>query len=242
MAKQLSRHIKKIEAKEKNGSHGAWRTEFCKKYLELIIRIRNNTHHSLNEKLAAGSESITCRKGCTHCCMHYVTVSLAHGVLIVDYLYKRKESLKQFIGNYEKWRRKGYSVSNSIDHARIRAISSSMPIDRVIADTRPLSRSYLDMSIPCPFLEDNRCVIYEARPLSCSGHYSTSPPEWCAPSVRKKPVVYHQIPDDEDLKEILRLADPRLILYELTLPTMIHKLLNQGLESVMTELVQGQGS
>lgn len=238
MVKQLSRKIKKIEAKEKKGSYGTWRKEFCRKYLELLIRIQNNTHNSLVETLTPKGEMITCRKGCTYCCFHYVTVSLAHGIVIVDYLYKRKGLLKQFVDNHEKWHRKGFSISNSIDRTRIQAISSSTPIDRVIKDTRPLSARYLDMNIQCPFLVDNRCFIYDVRPLSCSGHYSVSPPDWCISVSQQKPVIYHITPNDEDLTKMIRLADPRLILYELTLPTMIHKVLTEGSSSVMSEMFQ----
>lgn len=238
MVKRLSRQIKKIETKEKSGSYGVWRKEFCGKYLEVLIRIRKNTYNSLVETLNSKDEMITCRKGCTHCCFHYVAVSLAHGIVIVDYLYKRNELLKQFVDNYEKWHRKGYYISNSIDRTRIEAFSSSMPIDGVIAVTRPLSERYLDTNIRCPFLMENRCIIYNVRPVPCSGHYSVSPPDWCASVRQQKPVIHQLIPNDEDLTEITLLADPRLTLYELTLPTMIYKLLTEGSSSVMTEMVQ----
>jgi Fe-S-cluster containining protein len=236
--KQLSRRFKEIEDKEKKGAHGAWRKELCRKYPEVLVRIQHNTYNSLVEKLGSKGEAITCRKGCTHCCFHYVAVSLAHGIVIADYLYKSKELLRQFVDKYEMWHRKGHSISNSIDRARNQALLSSMPIDRVIAETRPLSESYLEKNIQCPFLEDRRCIIYEVRPLSCSGHYSASPPDWCAPGARQKPVIHHMVPKDEDLLEIMRLGDPQMVLYELTLPTMIHKLLTEGSSSVMSEMVQ----
>ena len=236
--KQISRQIKKIEAKEKKGSYGAWRKEFCKKYLALLIRTRINTHNSLVDKPGEKGESITCRKGCTHCCYHYVAVSLAHGIVIVDYLYKRKELLKQFVDNHQKWHRRGYSISNSLDRTRIQALSTSQPIERVIADTRPLSGRYLEMNIRCPFLVDNTCFIYDVRPLACSGHYAASPPDWCAPSAEQAPVIHHLIPDDQDLTDLTLLADPRLTLYELTLPTMIHRILSEGSSSIMDEIVE----
>lgn len=236
--KQLSRQIKKIEKKEKKASYGVWRKEFCKKYFETLIQIQNNTLNTLVEKLSSEDETITCRKGCTHCCFHYVTVSLAHGIVIVDYLYKNKDLLRQFISNYEEWHNKGYAVSDSIDRTRLEALSSSMPFDRVLADTRPLSERYLDMNIHCPFLLDNKCFIYDVRPMSCSGHFSVSPPDWCGHASGQEPVLHNLVPNDEDLIEIIRLADSRLVLYELTLPTMINKLLTEGASSIMNEMMQ----
>ncbi len=39
--------------------------------------------------------------------------------------------------------------------------------------TRPLDeRSRMDAGLPCPFVEDDLCVIYAARPLACRGHAS----------------------------------------------------------------------
>lgn len=232
--KDRSQQIKKIEKKENVGSHGAWRREFCKKYLKTLIRLRKNTYHSFVETLTSKGETITCRKGCTYCCFEHVTVPVAHGIVIVDYLYNRKDLLKQFIRNYEKWHHKGHNISDSIDQTRIQASSSSMPIDRALATIGPLSARYVDMNIQCPFLVDNRCFIYDVRPLPCSCHYSVSPPDWCAPATPQEPVLHQLIPNEEDLSKIVLLADPQFILYELTLPTMIYKLLTEGSSSIIT--------
>ena len=239
MAKHRYRQIEKIEkieAKENIGSYGAWRREFCGKYRELLIQTRNHSYNSLVKTLTSKGEMITCRKECTYCCFHYVAVPLAHGIVIVDYLYNRKELLKQFIHNYEKWRHKGYNISDIIDHTRIQAFSSSMPINDIIAVTRPLSTRYREMDIPCPFLVNNTCLIYAVRPLPCSGQYSVSPPDWCTPATAEKAVIHQLIPDNEDLIKILQLADPQLMLYELTLPIMIYKLITEGASSIISSL------
>jgi len=233
MAKSRYRQIKKIEAKENIGAYGTWRRELCRKYRELLIQTRNNSYNTLVKTLASKGERITCLKGCTYCCFHYVAVPLTHGMAIVDYLYDRKELLKQFIHNYEKWRHKGYDISNVIDHTRVNAFSSSMPINDIIAVTRPLSMHYLQMGIPCPFLVNDACLIYPVRPLPCSGQYSVTPPDWCNPDAGEKAVIHQMVPDDEDLLKILQLADPQLMVYELTLPIMIYKLLTEGASSLI---------
>lgn len=229
--KHLYRQIEKIEAKENIGAYGAWRREFCRKYRELLIQARDNSYNSLVKRLAAKGKAISCRKECSYCCFHYVAVPLAHGIVIVDYLYNSRELLKKFIDNYKKWRHKGYDVSNSNDHTRIQAFSSSMAIDDIIEVTRPFSMRYLEMGIPCPFLVNNSCSIYAVRPLPCSGQYSVSPPEWCNTATDKEAEIYQVVPDDDDLMKILQLGDPQLMLYEVTLPIMIYKLLTEGVLS-----------
>ncbi|PKL35218.1 MAG: hypothetical protein CVV44_22850 [Spirochaetae bacterium HGW-Spirochaetae-1] len=233
MAKLLYRTIEKIEEKENIGPFGEWRREFCGQYREVLIRARDKIYNDLENRLASKGEEITCRKGCTYCCFHYVAVPLAHGIVIVDYLYQRKKVLRKFIGNYQQWFHEGHAVAKAIDETRIHAFSSSMPIDDIIAVTRPFSMRYLEMNIPCPFLEQDACLIYAVRPLPCSGHHSVSPPEWCSFDRDEEPVIHHLIADDEDLLSFLDLAGPRLMVYELTLPVMIYRLLTEGSASLI---------
>lgn len=236
MVKQLPLRIRRAEDREKKGSHGLWRKEFCRKYHNQIIKTRENSFNSLLESLSAKGKSITCRAGCTYCCYHYVAVSLAQGIVIVDYLYKRKELLIQFLENYEKWCIEGESISDEIDRIRIHALSSSMPTHQLMADTRPLSTRYLDTNIRCPFLVNDKCSIYEVRPLACSGHCSVSPPDLCAPIAQQKPDIHHSIPADEDFIEIIRLAGSQLTLFELTLPTMVYRLLTEGSSAIRNQI------
>jgi len=236
VVKQLPLRIRRTEDKEKKGPHGAWRQEFCRKYLGLLVNTRQNSFDSMLESLSAEGKSISCRAACTYCCYHYVAVSLAQGILIVDYLYKRKALLKQFVDNYESWRRDGESISHDIDRIRIHALSSSIPMHQVLNDTRPLSNRYLETNIPCPFLVDEKCSIYEVRPMACSGHHSVSPPDWCAPASKQKPAIQHSMPDDEAFIEMIQLTGSQLTLYELTLPTMVYRLLTEGSSAMMAEI------
>jgi hypothetical protein len=43
----------------------------------------------------------------------------------------------------------------------------------------PLNRAYYALRHPCPFLEDEMCTIYEARPAACRELLVTSPAELC---------------------------------------------------------------
>jgi Fe-S-cluster containining protein len=40
--------------------------------------------------------------------------------------------------------------------------------------------TYFRQDIPCPFLEDGACSIYDERPITCREYLVTSPPEYCA--------------------------------------------------------------
>lgn len=74
--------------------------------------------------------------------------------------------------------------------------------------------------------------------MACSGHHSVSPPDWCAPASQQKPVIQHSMPDDEAFIEMIQLTGSQLTLYELTLPTMVYRLLNEGSSAMMTEIAE----
>ena len=237
MPKPLSRQIKKIEKKENKGQLGEWRRAFCQQYPALLTDIRQHAHQSLAATLGEKGEQITCRKGCTYCCHHYVTVSLAHGIAIVDFLYRNSKRLRQFVQNYEIWQKQGLAIAGDIDRTRLQAQARHLPVAQVLDQTRPLSGRYQSMNIPCPFLDGGTCYVYDVRPLSCSGHYATTPPTHCAPGSPKAPDVHHLIPRDHDLLKMVRLADSRIVVYELSLPIMIYRLLHEGSTALMDEVV-----
>ena len=233
MAKHNIHQIKRIEARESIGSYGAWRKSFCEKYLQLLEEIRNNTHNGLLNILDLKKETITCRKGCYFCCYQHITTSLAQGIVIVNYLYSNEMLLKQFLRNYPKWRHSGKNISDTIDHVREEALSTSQSLASAISSTKPLSERYFQMSIPCPFLVNSICAIYCVRPMCCSSHYSVSPPEWCEATNPNEPTIHEVIPKDVDIYRLAELDGPQLTLFELTLPTLIYRLLTEGLSSLL---------
>jgi hypothetical protein len=49
-----------------------------------------------------------------------------------------------------------------------------------IAAIASAASAYFQLGIPCPFLEDDACTIYENRPAVCREYLVTSAPEHCA--------------------------------------------------------------
>jgi hypothetical protein len=85
-----------------------------------------------------------CRAGCAHCCYQTVGVTPPEVFAIADHLQRT---------------RRAAALESTVE--RIRAAD-----DR----TRGMAAAdRLSADFPCPFLEEARCTIYEARPLSCRG-------------------------------------------------------------------------
>jgi Fe-S-cluster containining protein len=115
--------------------------------------------------LSTGNESVTCARGCSHCCRHYVTSVEPYELL---FMHARVRGDQRY-------------PSRVIGMHRRAALFHSLRDGRGgdEAEDRALHRYYL-RDQPCPFLEANgACGAYAARPMSCRMYYSLSHPSLC---------------------------------------------------------------
>ena len=121
---------------------------------------------------AHGGRRVSCHEGCAACCRLLVVVSTTEARALVNAI----ESLPQ--PRRARLRECFDSVRRRLDETglldKVSAIASLDPGSR-----SDLARQYLDQRIDCPFLENERCSIYEQRPLICREHMVTSAAEWC---------------------------------------------------------------
>lgn len=124
------------------------------------------------EHFASQGKSVSCRAGCGICCRQRVPIATfeAHRLRrVVDALPepRRSEILARFNDACER-------IQESHDLVRL--------------DEEGLSReemtrraaNYFRLMIPCPFLENESCSIYDERPLKCREYLVVSPAEYCA--------------------------------------------------------------
>jgi Fe-S-cluster containining protein len=114
-------------------------------------------------------EVVSCSMGCGACCRQVVPISRAeahHIRALVDGMPepRRTEIRKRFAD------------------AVTRLEAAGMLRDVRALDTAPeLHPRYFALGIPCPFLEDESCSIYSARPLVCREYLVTTPAAQCGP-------------------------------------------------------------
>ncbi len=234
--KSIDKTIEEIERKEHAGQRGTWRKTFCQKYKAAIDLSRKNTYRDFIDKISRQQESVTCELGCDYCCKQYFSISIAEGIVIVDYLYKNRQTLGAFIRNYEKWRQTASEISDTADLIWAHNLNSRVPLESKIEASNFVSKIYNGLSVTCPFLRDSACSIYDARPMSCSSHYSISPPDWCSPQSPDAPHIYQLVPKEDDVYRMADLAGTQLSLYELSLPNMIYGLLTEGQAGVVFKI------
>jgi Fe-S-cluster containining protein len=61
---------------------------------------------------------------------------------------------------------------------QLQAVSES-PTTPTDEQLEPLNQAYYALRLPCPFLEEEHCSIYEDRPAACRELLVTSPAEFC---------------------------------------------------------------
>lgn len=161
---------------------------------------------------AEASQTISCRKGCANCCRMLVPLSAPEAFALREYIEhlptdRRTHLLNRLSDTKDRLSREGlWSRLNEIAEA-----STVVPDEEL----DPINRSYYALRIPCPYLENELCSIYEARPAACRELLVTSPAELCQDMV-ENPVA--PLPVSMRMSSILGLlwgtltsSPPRLI-------------------------------
>jgi Fe-S-cluster containining protein len=117
-------------------------------------------------------QQITCREGCGACCRLLVLLPAAEASALAKGLEgltpdHRARVLERFDAALDRLAKAGL----------LERLAKLHELDREARTA--ISKAYWQAGIECPFLERERCSIYEQRPLACREHLVTSPFEQC---------------------------------------------------------------
>ena len=157
-------------------------------------------------------QTISCRIGCAACCRMLVPLSAPEAFALREYVGQlptdRRALLLNRLSNTKDCITRAGLWDQLNDLAEATTPLSDEELD-------PVNRSYYALRIPCPYLENEMCSIYEARPAACRELLVTSPAELCQDMVRN-PVI--PLPVSMRISSILGLvwgtltsSPPRLI-------------------------------
>lgn len=125
------------------------------------------------EAETAQGRSISCRSGCGACCRQLVPISEVEAGLLADLVAGFSEPRRSTIR--ARFAEAGRRLEEAGLAERLRH-PETLTGDAI----RPFGLRYFEQGIPCPFLEDESCSIYEDRPVACREYLVTSPAEHCA--------------------------------------------------------------
>jgi Fe-S-cluster containining protein len=114
---------------------------------------------------------VSCRKGCANCCYQLIPVSAAEGLFLNKLLQTMPRSRRR-------------KIERGFHAAQKRLLPFMSVANGTVSD---FDRRYFQMGIPCPFLDDNRCSIYQERPLACREYHVNTPKDFCSNPYKTNP-------------------------------------------------------
>ena len=171
---------------------GKKRKSFCIKYIEKKREILEQIRAEQLKTVSKDGETISCQKGCSHCCLAYMQASVQECEAIVYYLYHNETALSTFLDNYTDWReklRQNGDIFKECGQLWQNKTNPGASEEAQLALQESESR-YREQNIYCPFLLDDLCLIYKVRPFTCAGLVATTPPQWCSPLSPNKAKIY----------------------------------------------------
>ena len=114
--------------------------------------------------------TISCKAGCGACCRQLVPVTEVEARMLRTLVQEMPEPRRsEILARFDRARKQlaEAEMLSSLEH-------------RDEKETlQQLGLRYFALGIPCPFLENESCSIYEDRPLICREYLVTSPAEAC---------------------------------------------------------------
>ena len=127
-------------------------------------------------KLQRAGQTISCQKGCGACCRLLIPVSPPEAFA----LKKRFEQLPAH--QRDRYLHRLSTVKDALNKAGLLGRLVQLSETRAQLsdeDMEPVNHAYYAQRLPCVFLEDEACGIYDFRPAACRECLVTSPAEFC---------------------------------------------------------------
>ena len=148
---------------------------------ELLPLYRGLAEHVMQAAVVGVNQAgraVSCSKGCGACCRQLVPIAQLEAYRIRDLVAALPEPRRSVI-------RERFAAARQ----RLAEAGLLAPLEDPSLVTPGTAASFGDryfaQGIPCPFLEDEACSIYEERPVICREYLVTSPPGNCAHPTRE---------------------------------------------------------
>lgn len=135
-------------------------------------------------------QTVSCHKGCAACCRMLVPASAPEAFAIADRIERLEQPERDRLLAKLDLAQQQLARAGILTQLSALAESPDPPSDDAI---EPVNRAYYALRMPCPFLDNEACSIYEDRPAACRELSVTSPAIDCQdmtnPSIRAVPVA-----------------------------------------------------
>ena len=144
--------------------------------IPLMHKIGSEAQDLALDTVTKAGHQVSCQKGCAACCRMMIPLAPPEAL-----------ALHTYIDSLEPSRRATCLARLESIQANLKEAGLDEPLQQVAFSDRqasdellePLNQAYYALRLPCPFLEDEVCSIYDHRPSACRELLVTSPPERC---------------------------------------------------------------
>ena len=163
------------------------------------FRLAERLARQAQERTAGYGLEVQCRKGCGVCCRYLVRISLPEALFLAARIQEMPQPRRE--GIFARFGRIREVLQREWLYEDLKGGLTSAQVDTTYPHRLYLfSRRYLELDLPCPFLEDNACSIYPHRPTTCRQYLVTSPPSRCVNPFIENP---NRVPLDLDAPDLI---------------------------------------
>jgi Fe-S-cluster containining protein len=145
------------------------------------------------DSIESGGKKISCRAGCGACCRQLVPVAEPEAFYLAEVVAAMPAEHQERVR--ARFREALEALGEEMT-ARLRDPSQQKTIEQ----RRAVGMEYFGRGVPCPFLENESCSIYDYRPMACREYLVTSPAENCK---KPGPDTIEMAPLPQKLSEVL---------------------------------------
>lgn len=121
-------------------------------------------------------KTVSCHKGCAACCRMLVPLSAPEAFAMRDWVRSRPADQQEHIARRFSEARTRLFAQGVWQQLAALCDASPTANDEALDS---VNRSYYALRLPCPFLEEEICTIYDERPAACRELLVTSPSQLC---------------------------------------------------------------
>ncbi len=127
-------------------------------------------------RLLEAGQTVSCQKGCAACCRMLVPISVPEAFALAQTIERLDQTERHRLLGQLDLASQRLAKAGLLKHLNSVAESLDPVTDEAI---EPLNRAYYALRMPCPFLSNEVCSIYEDRPAACRELAVTSPATAC---------------------------------------------------------------
>ena len=138
---------------------------------------------TIEEPLINSGDTITCHAKCSHCCRYLIPLTIPEAM-----------QLTEVVTTMAEWERRFVDESTLLTARCLLELTPKQSLEKITNaeietgfKLKDISDWYGRMNLPCPFLLNNLCTIYEQRPIACREHLAISPASHCKVNSTNQP-------------------------------------------------------